>query len=164
MFLSVGSGVHLLAMGFYDIWGWYYQQERETLWTMPWGIPPRATLLRFGAVAPKNDSYYYGIHSPTGDPYFAYYLYRYMGVVTSLVVCTSVAEWVLVAGAWRLLHISSRIRKKHHPPPTNWHEFGAMFVASAGVGQLWMFAFDATDYLVTGSVALGPYVFLRIHS
>jgi len=149
MFLSLFSGLHLCAMGAYDFWGWYYrQQDRETAWMLPFGIPPQSTLLAFGAVSPNNDYYYYG--SSTA-PFYVYYFYRYMGIVTSMVVCTSVAEWLLVASAWRLLHISSRIQKQY---PT-WHEFGAMFLASALTGQLWMFAFDSTNNLVVGTVAMG---------
>jgi len=151
MFLSVLSGLHLFAMGGYDLWGWYYHgQERETAWMLPWGIPPQSTLLRFGVLAPNN--YYYGSTSTaSSQPFYVYYFYRYLGVVTSLVVCTSVAEWLLVAAAWRLLHISSHIRKKY----PSWHEFGAMFMASAWTGQLWMFAFDSTNNLVIGTVAMG---------
>ena len=64
MFLSLISGGHLLAMGIYDFWGWYHNAQRETVWTLPWGIPPRATLLRFGALAPNNDYF----ANATDDP------------------------------------------------------------------------------------------------
>lgn len=151
MFLSVLSGLHLFAMGGYDLWGWYQQQQvRETAWMLPWGIPPQSTLLRFGALAPNSYSSS-GSSSAASQPFYVYYFYRYLGVVTSLGVCTSVAEWFLVAAAWRLLHISSRVRKTR----PSWHEFGAMFLASAWTGQLWMFAFDSTNDLVVGTVAMG---------
>jgi len=206
VFLSVFSGLHLASMGIYDLWGWYQEskeaaaaaanQEQDTAsasvdhaWSLPWLIPSQSTLIQFGALAPNNNNQHQNYHY--GDEGALYYYYRnYIGILSSLVVSTSATEWLLVAGAWRLLHISSRryhrqfARQQQRRRSSNdaassptttfgsssntatittitsltflpWHEFGGMFIASALTGQLWMYAFDGTENLVTGTAAFG---------
>jgi hypothetical protein len=158
--LCTTSGLNLFAMGIYDFYEWYRLYRTNSgdntissshAWSLPWLIPPRDTLVLFGALAPDR------IVTTAGTATRPSY---YTGILSSLCVSTSVVEWLLIVGAWRVLNISSKQRRKHTTPrvltePVPWHEFAAIFIGAALTGQLWMWTYDTTEYLVAGCVAWG---------
>lgn len=175
--LCTASGLCMLAMGIYDLHEWYRWSNATTTtttssvdnaggsssssmyaWSWPWLVPPRETLLHFGALSPDRMIY------ATGTPHRLYYLV----FVSSLFVCTSVVEWLLVVAAWRVVHLSSKQMQKRKSlgriqaepsllssSSSSWHEFAGIYVGAALTGQLWMWTYDTTENVIVGCVNWG---------
>lgn len=176
-FLVTVSGLNLFAMGIYDVYEWYLLHSLDdggddddvpsSAWSLPWLVPPRDTLLLFGALSPDRNSIGEGGGWRTNN-----YATYYTGIFSSLLVSTSVVEWLLIAGAWRVLYLSSLSKQKRNRgnssaareaaqaeaavvQPPAWYELGVIYLASAFTGQLWMWTYDTTENLLLGCVAWG---------
>jgi hypothetical protein len=136
--------------------GWEQQE-----WGVPCClIPSAATLVRFGALSPIRG---YDSHG--------YVINNVIAILTSLLICTSVVEWLGIVASWRLLHVSatkaasdaatSSAQKNEvtaASPPTAATTATAtlvLFVSTALVGVLWMWCLDWTQHMVVGSLSWG---------
>ena len=123
-FICFISGMYLVVMACFDM---YFQHS----WTIPWMIPPSSTLVRFGGFATESV-----LHRG-----------QYWRFVTSSVMTTSFAEWILMVAAWRLV-----LSRSSSPP---WHRWAGPFLWSSFTGQMWMMAWDHTENSVAGSAIWG---------
>lgn len=141
--LVIFSGLHLLAMGIYDVYRSYWELRRGStanamlhLWTLPYLIPPDSTLYIFGMLNPTTKSL----------------VRRLLTTPVSCGTTTSVVAYFWLVASWRLLYISSRqIRRKRdtprRPPPAPWHEFTLIYICSVLAGHLWLAVDQQVQYV-----------------
>jgi hypothetical protein len=163
------SGIHLWAMGVYDCYQWYHWYRGSTMsvdeqdlsmgishaWTLPLLVPSYETLALFGALAPNQV-----VDHGEDERWVRRTVSSYSDFLSSLLICTSVAEWLLVAGAWRLLYLASSRELRGVPTyylvASAWYERAIIYLVSAIAGQLWMWSYDSTNELMAmGCVAWG---------
>lgn len=147
------SGIHLVVMALFDTLESYrlyrtgaYDDDDPPSnrllphlrwWSLPFLTPPHSTLRLFGALAPSSITQWNS---------------RYiLSCVTCLWISTSVVEWLLIVGAWRLIRIS-QLRSSNTTAAAVW----PTFVAASITGQLWMWAYDdATMNRTVGALGWG---------
>jgi hypothetical protein len=154
IFLCWVSGLHLLAMGVYDLSHILGLVSTTTtsaerhLWSLPALTPPEETLLAFGC-------YDRSAYSQTS-------LGRWLlQMLTCTVICTSVVDWLLLCVSWNMIamalrHSSGESSSTKTLPGTTTNPqslsaflvssngtFG-IFIASVLIGLVWANTYDAT--------------------
>ena len=129
VFVMGATAFVLFCVGLHDGFLAYISMRRGVTtsyplaWTLPWIGPTQQSLLIFGAFCPKH-------FLLTSSP-------EYWRCLTSMVVPTSLIEWLLLVWVWtRYLPpcISS-----HHSWKLSWP---IVYILSSLTGQLWMVAFQ----------------------
>lgn len=159
--VTATSGILLTCMGLHDAYLKYLSYRRgvelsySLTWTVPWMVPSGRTLVRFGAFCPSR----------------LIELKEYWRVLSSMVVSTSVAEWIILSLAWATLRRGNRsfsnrgILPTSSAPTASTMGFGRclsaslfvwplLYIASVLTGQLWVIAFHSNN-AISGCASWG---------
>jgi hypothetical protein len=138
--LVITSGIHLIAMSAYEIYPWLSSDpstdSSDLVLTWMSILEPRTaqTLLISGGI--------------DGERVLVYS--EYWRLLSALVVCPSLLNWLLVMIGWLLVYHARR----HHTFLSRLSWFGTWF-GSAFVGVLWMMAWDLRIRPVVGCCLWG---------
>lgn len=145
------SVLHMFCMGVYDVFETYRLYRLGSndaslhVWSLPYLIPPKDTLLLFGSLSPN----YFALQS------------RY--VVSPLIAsfsATSLVELLVCLSSWKLLGISNRrAEEKKNDTPRYFqndelYNIFAVYVASVLTGILYLWVYD-DPYTLTGCFSWG---------
>ena len=135
-FLVLISGIHLVATSVYEVYQWRTEPDSGLELTWMSIIEPRTsqTLLFFGGL----DAEKVILNS------------EYWRLLSSLLICPSLLNWLLVFVGWMLVYHARR----HHTLLSRLSWFGTWF-GSAFVGLLWMMAWDLRIRPVVGCCLWG---------
>ena len=136
--LVVISGLHLTLTSAYEIYRWRTSNENSGTAILSWMsiLQPRSseTLLISGAMEAERVLLY--------DQYWR--------MLSSLVVCPSLLNWVLVFLGWSLVY---RFRRQNDL--VSWYSWFGTWYGSSMVGLLWMMAWDLRIRPVVGCCLWG---------
>lgn len=135
-FLILVSGIHLVATSAYEIYHWQYDTQVGMVLTWMSILKPRSaqTLLLSGALDAERVIIYE----------------EYWRLLSSLVICPSLLNWLLVCMGWLLVYHARR----HHTLLSWFSWFGTWF-GSAFVGISWMIAWDLRIHPFAGCCLWG---------
>jgi hypothetical protein len=130
------SGLHLAATSAYEVYLWQFDDSVGMVLTWMSLLRPRysQTLLLFGAL--------------DADRVLSYG--EYWRLLSSLVVCPSLLEWLLILIGWSLVYHNRR-----QDSWLSWHSWFGTWFGSAVAGLLWMMAWDLRIRPIVGCCLWG---------
>ena len=136
-FLIVFSGIHLLVTSSYEVYQWRSPESNVGV-TLTWMsiLQPRSaqTLLMSGGL----DAQRVILHE------------EYWRLLSALVICPSLLNWLVVCSGWLLVFHGRR-----HHTILSWYSWFGTWFGSAFVGLLWMIAWDLRIRPIVGCCLWG---------